>query len=100
MAQCRSDDPSASAVVEASSRWQAWIAKAAPENNTLLDTQMSDDARSLWVVARSFKTAQWRRLVQFPAGSRQGQNILCLSYRVERGEANKESRRASSKVLS
>jgi hypothetical protein len=32
------------------------------------------------VVARSFNTAQWRRLVQFQRVP-QGQNILCLSYR-------------------
>src|SRR5437660_11655128 len=51
------------------------------------------DEGSLCVVARSFNTAHWRRLVQFPAGSRRGSIFLCLLYRVERGETNKECRR-------
>src|SRR5437660_5401113 len=51
------------------------------------------DEGSLCVVARSFNTAHWRRLVQFPAGSRRGSIFLCLLYRVGRGETNKECRR-------
>src|SRR5437588_10174636 len=51
------------------------------------------DEGSLCVVARSFNTAHWRRLVQFPAGSCRGSIFLCLLYRVGRGETNKECRR-------